>query len=114
MTVSVELEPVDLLRTRQHVTWSGALDRMYTVEARRDGFRHFYEGPDAWGNAIAFGRANYLSLHFGDVWKAKGREFMIDAEPGMKAGETLAVVYELFEGNVLACVLHGVLTWEAA
>ena len=112
VTVSIELQPIDLLRTRRHVTWTGALDRHYTVEARRDGFRSFYEGPDAWGNAQAFGRANYPVLHFTDVWKAKGREFMIDAEPGMNAGRTLTVVYELFKGNVLNGVLHGVLTWE--
>lgn len=112
--VAIELDPVDLLRTRQHVTWSGAVDRRYEVEWRRDGFRSFYEGPQAWGNAQAFGRANCLSLHFIDAWKVKGREFMIDADPGMSAGETLTVVYELFDGNVLAAVLHGVLRWEAA
>ena len=102
-----------LLRTRQHVTWTGAVERSYSVVARRDGFRSFYEGPDAWGNAQAFGRANYPVLHFTDVWKTKGREFMIDTSPGMSAGETLTVVYELFKGNVLHGVLHGVLTWEA-
>lgn len=112
VTVTVELEPIDLLRTRQHVTWTGAIERSYTVEQRRDGFRTFYEGPDAWGNAQAYGRANYCSLHFKDVIKMKGREFMIDATPGMSAGRTLAVTYELFDGNVLDGVLHGVLTWE--
>ncbi|GAA0234322.1 hypothetical protein GCM10009527_033490 [Actinomadura nitritigenes] len=113
VAVSIELQPIDLLRTRQHVTWTGAVERSYSVVARRDGFRSFYEGPDAWGNAQAFGRANYPVLHFTDVWKTKGREFMIDTSPGMSAGETLTVVYELFKGNVLYGVLHGVLTWEA-
>ncbi|MFC6879289.1 MULTISPECIES: hypothetical protein [Actinomadura] len=107
--VSIGLDPVDLLRTRLDVTWAGAIDRRYRVEWRRDGTRSFYEGPDAWGNAQAFGRASYPVLHFADEWKMKGREFMIDAVPGMGAGRTLTVAYELFEGNVLSAVLHGVL-----
>ncbi|OLT33469.1 hypothetical protein BJF79_34645 [Actinomadura sp. CNU-125] len=114
VAVSIELEPIDLLRTRRRIAWTGAIDRICAVDARRDGCRSFFEGPDAWGSAQAFGRADHPVLHFTDVWKLKGREFMIDAKPGMDAGETLAVVYELFEGNVLAGVLHGVLTWEDA
>lgn len=110
--VSIALEPIDLLRTRRRVTWTGALEREYTAEVRRDGFRSFYEGPGAWGNALAYGRACYPSLHFTDVWKLKGREFMIDAEPGMGAGATMAVAYELFDGNVLSAVVHGVLAWS--
>ncbi|ROO88537.1 hypothetical protein EDD29_6208 [Actinocorallia herbida] len=112
VTVTLELEPIDLLRTRAHVTWSGAIERSYTVEQRRDGTKMFYEGPDAWGNSQAFGRANFPSVHFTDVTKIKGREFMIDATPGMSAGETLAVNYEVFEGNRLSGVIHGVLTWR--
>ncbi|GAA3203483.1 hypothetical protein [Actinocorallia longicatena] len=110
--VSVELEPVDLLRTRAHTTWSGAIDREFTVVQRRDGFRIFSEGPDAWGNAQTYGRASYSSLHFKDVTKVKSREFMIDTVPGMSAGKTLTVVHELFDGGSLSGVLHGVLTWE--
>lgn len=110
LEVAVELEPIDLLRTRHRVT----LDRQYTVEVRRDGFRSFYEGPGAWGNAQAYGRANYPSLHFQDAWKLRGREFMIDAEPGMTAGSTMAVAYELFDGNLLSKVIHGVLRWSSS
>ncbi len=107
--ITIELEPVNLLTTRHRVTWSGSLSRSYETVVRRDGFRSLYEGPDAWGNAIAYGRANYGTLHFTDVWKLRSREFMIDAEPGMGAGSTLAVVYELFEGGGLSAVAHGVL-----
>ena len=115
VTVTLELEPIDLLRTRAHVTWSGALERSYTVEQRRNGTQLFYEGPDAWGNAQAFGRANFTSVHLSTgtaVTKVKGREFMIDATPGMNAGETLAVTYEVFDGGTLSGVVHGVLTWR--
>ncbi|MFC9971084.1 hypothetical protein ACFVH6_09310 [Spirillospora sp. NPDC127200] len=112
--VTIGLEPLSLLRTRLHVTWSGALDRAFTVEWRRDGFRSFYEGPDAWGNAQSYGRANFLTLHLDGAWTVKGREFMIDLVPGMRGGETLTVAYEIAHGNALDAVLHGVLRWEEA
>ncbi|GAB3850039.1 hypothetical protein [Dactylosporangium cerinum] len=112
--VTIALTPIDLLRTRLTVTWSGALDRSYTVDWRRDGFRSFYEGPEAWGNAIAFGRANYATVHFTDVVKITGREFMLDATPGMGAGTELAVAYRIHDGATLAGILHGSLTWSAA
>ncbi|MGW0808658.1 hypothetical protein [Nonomuraea sp. NPDC002799] len=112
--ITVELEPIDLLRTRHHVTWAGALERRHTVEVRRDGFRSFAEGPEAWGNAQAYGRANFPSLHLPGAWRLTGREFMMDATPGMGAGTTLAVAYELFEGNRLTAVVHGVLTWSSS
>ncbi|MEU5882456.1 hypothetical protein [Spirillospora sp. NPDC047279] len=114
VTVTIALRPLDLLRNRLDVTWEGAADRRFTVDWRRDGFRSFSEGPDAWGNAQAYGRANYLSLHLPGAWKIKGREFVVDAAPGMSAGRTLTVVYEIFDGAVLHSVLHGVLNWEAA
>ncbi|MCF2531544.1 hypothetical protein [Yinghuangia soli] len=113
--VAVELQPVDLLRTRHHVTWSGALEREFTVERRRDGNRSFLEGPDAWGSARAFGRANFPVWHLaGEAVEVKGREFAVDAAPGMNAGRQLAVVYELSAGNRLESVLHGTLTWQPA
>ncbi|WP_436775827.1 hypothetical protein [Yinghuangia sp. YIM S09857] len=113
--VAMEIEPVDLLRTRHRVRWSGALDREFTVERRRDGTRSFLEGPDAWGSARAFGRANFPTWHFaGDATEVKGREFAVDTEPGMRGCRQLAVAYELFEGNKLRHVLHGVLTWQGA
>ncbi|MBV1852633.1 hypothetical protein [Catellatospora tritici] len=112
--VRIALDPVDLLHTTRTVAWSGALSRTATFSARRDGNRHFFEGPQAWGNAIGFGRALFGSLHFTDVTKVKFREFAIDAEPGMSADGRLAVVYEVFQGNVLDAVLHGVLPWEAS
>ncbi|MER7106920.1 hypothetical protein [Streptomyces sp. NPDC000229] len=113
------LTPLDLLRTEHRVTWTGGgADRAFTVVRRRDGTREFWEGPDAWGGAQAFGRANFPLWHFtGEgvrgVHRVRGREFALDATAGMSAGGRLAVTYELFGGNVLSAVLHGVLTWEA-
>ncbi|MFD3869443.1 hypothetical protein [Streptomyces sp. NPDC058623] len=115
--VEVAVRPLDLLRAEHRVSWTGAgLDVTYTVARRRDGTREFWEGPDAWGNAQAFGRANFPLWHFtrGDVHRVRGREFSLDARAAMAAGGRLAVTYELFGGNRLDAVLHGVLTWEAA
>ncbi|OPC79664.1 hypothetical protein B4N89_00725 [Embleya scabrispora] len=111
--VGIDVEPLDLLRSRLHTTWSGAVDRRFTVERRRDGTRSFIEGPDAWGNAQAFGRASFSRWHFThSATEVKGREFVIDTRPGMNAGRVLAVAYELFDGNRLTGVLHGTLTRE--
>ena len=44
-----------------------------------------------------FGRASFADWHFTRRRRrSRGREFTIDAEPGMSAGSRLAVVYELF------------------
>jgi len=110
-TVRIDLavDPVNLLSATHTVAWSGAMDYGYRTVARRDGARLFYEGPDGWGNATSYGRANYPLLHFADGKRIQGREFMMNAEPGMGAGTRLAVVYELFEHNRLAGVVHGIL-----
>ncbi|GAA4080301.1 hypothetical protein [Nonomuraea soli] len=110
LDVSIEVEPVDLLRARHRMT----LGEPYTTEVRRDGFRSFYEGPQVWGNAQAYGRASYPVLHLGGARRVHGREFMMDAAPGMGAGSMLAVVYEVFAGNRLDEVIHGVLTWSSS
>lgn len=110
-TLSLEIEPLDLLRTRRTYAWDGM---SYSTVARRDGNRLFFEGPQAWGNAIAFGRASFGSSHLEGIAKVKSREFTIDATPGMSSGGRLAVVYEIFAGATLEAVLHGLLEWEPA
>lgn len=106
---AIAVRPVNLLVAEHHVTWSGVIERDYRATVRRDGARTFIEGPDAWGNAIAYGRANYPRVHLMDASRIEGREFMIDAEPGMGTGATIAAVYQLFEHNRLSAVVHGLL-----
>ncbi|MEV6968222.1 hypothetical protein AB0M47_24240 [Hamadaea sp. NPDC051192] len=112
--VEIALEPIDLLHTRRTMTFTGAFEHTAQAVARRDGNRHFVEGPQAWGNGIGFGRAVFGSLHLLGTTKLKTREYALDAEPGMSAGGRLAVVYEISDGNRLDAVLHGVLEWEPA
>jgi hypothetical protein len=105
--VSIEHEPMSLRRARQTVTWDGPLSRRYTYERYRDGARTQYDGPDVWGNATSYGRALFTSQHSDrDTWKLKGREFLLNDEL------ELAVVWEVFEGDTLSHVVHGLLTWE--
>lgn len=107
--MELAIDPLNLLTARHEITWSGAIDYDYRTLARRDGARLFYEGPDGWGNATAYGRANYPLVHFADGKRLQGREFVMNAEPGMGAGTRIAVVYEIFEHNRLDAVLHGIL-----
>ncbi|RDI60568.1 hypothetical protein [Nocardia pseudobrasiliensis] len=106
---TLTIEPLSLLTAEHHLTLSGAIELDAGARVRRDGTRGFHEGPGLWGNSTAYGRANHPRLHLTDGRRIIGREFMIDAEPGMGAGRTLAVVYQLFDRNVLSAVLHGVL-----
>ena len=107
--VTVEHEPLSLVRYRQTTTWEGVVNRRYTVERTRHANNWTYDGPDQFGNARAYGRALYVSQHFTgpDVWKIKGREFLLD--------ETLqmAVTWMAYEGSVLTHIMHGLLEWTA-
>jgi hypothetical protein len=110
-TISVEIahEPINLTRYRQTITWDGLLSRRYSFERTRRANVTTYEGPDLFGNAKAYGRALYVSQHFTgpDVWKIKGREFLLDPET-----QQYAITWQAFEGNILRHVIHGVLDWE--
>ncbi len=109
--VTLTVRPLDLLRSKRTLAWDGI---SFSTTARRDGNRLFFEGPEAWGNAICFGRASFGWSHLEGVAKIKSREFTLDAAPGMSSGGRLAVVYQIFAGATLEAVLHGVLNWEPA
>ena len=108
--VSVRLrhDPIDLVRATQTLELSGAVDRSFTyVRTRSNGNRHTYDGPDLWGNALAYGRALYTSQHHAsEAFKIKGREFIIDR------GYTMAVAWKLYEGDRMTTVVFGSLAWS--
>ncbi|AYF76993.1 hypothetical protein D7D52_27895 [Nocardia yunnanensis] len=108
----LSIEPLDLLTAEHHLSMSGVIESDSRITIRRDGARSFHEGPDVYGNGLAYGRANFVRLHQSDGRRLTGREFMMNAEPGMGSGSTMAVVYELFDHNRLAVVMHGVLERE--
>lgn len=105
--VDVRHEPIDLLRARQTVTLTGAIERTWSVERERQGNRHTFHGPDVWGNAMTYGRALYPSVHFAnDSLKFKGREFLIDSEG------PVSVVWQFARGELLENVAYGLLEWS--
>ena len=109
-TVDVRLrhDPIDLVRARHTLELSGAVDRSFSyVRTRSNGNRYTYDGPDLWGNAIAYGRALYTSQHHvSEASKVKGREFIIDRD------YTLAVAWKLHTGDRMTDIVFGPLTWS--
>lgn len=104
---NIRHEPIDLLRARQTVELTGAIERTWTVERTRDGNHTTFHGPDVWGNARTYGRALYPSYHFDqEPLKAKGREFLIGDDLD------LSVVWQFSLGETLQYVSFGHLTWE--
>lgn len=106
--VTIDHQPIDLLSYRQTTTVTGAIDRTWTVERRRENQLTTFHGPDAWGNGRTFGRALYPSIHFtNDSMWLEGREFLINDELD------LSVVWFMNEGRVLRSAAFGLLTFQA-
>lgn len=105
--MTITHEPITLLRTKQTVELTGDISRGWTFERYHDSNRSTYDGPDIYGNAIAYGRASYSTLHtMGKAEKIAGRDFLYDSEL------SLSVNWKLFDGDKLATVLFGALTWS--
>lgn len=106
-TVTITHEPMSLLRSRQTIEIEGDLSRRWVVERYHDGNRHTFDGPDLFGNAIAYGRAAYSSLHvMGASEKIAGRDFLFDDQ------HSLSVNWKIFSGDGLAHLAYGVLRWS--
>ena len=107
--VTIDHEPLSLVRTKQTITWEGAINRKYSFERLRRDQNTTYDGPDIMGNARNYGRALFTSQHFtgGDVWKIKGREYLLDDS------QSLSIVWEAFKGDMLTNVIFGQLDWKA-
>lgn len=105
--VRIRYRPQTLLRSKMEVDLSGVVERRYEVVRHREGNRHVFEGPDVFGNAMAYGRALYTSQHFfGEALKLKGREFLIDDACG------LSVVWHWFASDRPTYTMFGVLAFE--
>ncbi len=105
--VHIDYQPLDLLRAEMTIAIEGVLNKTYTFKRYRNNHRHFFEGPDLFGNSIGYGRALYTSQHFyGEALKIKGREFLIDDH------FTLSAVWQFMRSDKLMYTTFGVLTWS--
>ena len=110
-TVHVRLrnDPIDLVRANCTLEMSGTINRSLSyIRTRSGGNRYTYDGPDFWGNAIAYGRALYTTQHHAsEAFKIKGREFILDRN------YTLAVAWKLYSGDRMTDIVFGPLTWSS-
>jgi len=107
--VTLDYQPIDLLRAETTTTFEGVFEKQFTYRRYRSNNRHFFEGPDLFGNSIGYGRALYTSQHFyGESLKIKGREFLIDDQFSM------SVVWQFYQSDRMLYTTFGVLKWEAA
>lgn len=104
--VRITYRPIDLLRAEMQVSIEGVFTEAYRFTRYRNNNRHFFEGPDLFGNSISYGRALYTSQHFfGQARKIKGREFLIDDD------FTLSVVWQFYQSDRMQYTTFGVLNW---
>lgn len=107
--VRMDYRPLDLLRAETTISISGVFDRQYTFKRYRHHNKHYFEGPDLYGNSMGYGRALYTSQHFyGEALKIKGREFLIDDN------FTLSVVWQFYRSDKMLYTTFGVLHWQGA
>ena len=107
-SVQIRYRPLTLLRAEVEVTMTGAIEKRFRYERSRSGNRHFFEGPDVFGNAIGYGRALFTSQHFyGEALKIKGREFLLDDK------HTTSVVWHFHQSDKPRHMVFGVLKLEA-
>ena len=104
--VEIAYRPLTLLRAEVTISISGVINREFTFQRARNGIRHTFEGPDLFGNGLAYGRALYTSQHFfGEALKIRGREFIIDDQ------YTMSVVWDWLAGDKRKYMSFGVLRW---
>lgn len=106
--VQIDYSPLDHHRARFAVQLSGPVKLNATYTRYRHDNEFYYEGPDAYGNAVAYGRSLYLRQQLrGTGLRLVGREFLLDDAYNM------AIVWELKHGHHLKHVLHGKLAWQS-
>lgn len=105
--VVIEYTPLTLLRAEVKVKVTGVIEREFTFQRARNGIRHTFEGPDVYGNGLAYGRALYTSQHFfREAAKIRGREFIIDDN------YTMSIVWDWLTGDQRQYMSFGLFQWE--
>ncbi|HUN24186.1 MAG TPA: hypothetical protein PK299_13735 [Anaerolineales bacterium] len=106
--VTIHYRPLTLLRAEWQVQIAGVINRTWTTQRGRNGIRHTFEGPDVFGNGIAYGRPLYTSQHFyREALKLKTRDFFFDDE------YSLSAVWDWLASDKRQYMTFGVLRWTA-
>ncbi len=105
--VCIDYTPVGHHRSELHVQLEGGLNHAWRGTRYRHDSEFFYEGPEIFGNAVAFGRALYLRQQLTGGLRLVGRDFLLDRDYAM------AVAWEFKRGHHLEHVLHGKLDWSS-
>lgn len=105
--VLIRYTPLTLLRAEMEIEINGVIQKRYKFARYREQYRHTFDGPDVYGNGMAYGRALYTSQHFyGESLKIRGREFLIDDQ------YTLSAVWHFLQSDKSKWMTFGVLKWE--
>ena len=105
--VSMHYRPTALLRAEMDIEIDGVFSKRFKFSRYRDNYRHSFDGPDLYGNGMAYGRALYTDQHFsGEAQHIRGREFIIDDNFNM------SVVWRFFQSDRPLYMTFGLLEWE--
>jgi hypothetical protein len=105
--VRIDYRPTTLLRAEMDIHIEGVMDKHFSFSRYRNNYRHSFDGPDLYGNGMAYGRALYTDQHFsGESLNIRGREFIIDDDFSM------SVVWRFFQSDKPLYMTFGLLTWE--
>jgi hypothetical protein len=106
--VTIDHTPLSLTHAHKTITITGAITHSWSYLHTRQANHHRYEGPDMFGNGIAYGRFLFSTRHvFGQALKLKSRETLL-----IDDNEALAVVWNLHKSDKEHQVLFGVLDWH--
>lgn len=106
--VQIGYRPLTLLTAQLVVEVRGVINRTLVFNRSRNGIRHTFEGPDIFGNGLAYGRALYTSQHFyREALKIRGREFILDDN------YTMSIVWDWLAGDKREYMSFGLFTWQA-
>jgi hypothetical protein len=107
--VTLEQRPLGEAETELAVAIRGSLSYSWRYVRRRDEHHYRCDGPDLFGNGIAFGRALFTTCYVrGQALKIVGRELPLDR------GRALSVVWQLVrDEDALEAVISGALEWES-
>jgi len=105
--VTIAYKPIDLLKAEVKLSATGAITLDATYVRARNGYHHTFQGPDVFGNGMAYGRALYTTQHFiNSSTRIEGREFIIDDD------WSKSIVWTVHQHGRPSHTLFGLFKWS--